>query len=96
MGSQTVSSKTERLGLRTTEAQRHLLAAASRAEGVSVTDFVLTHATRAAENVLADRKVFFLDEDAWAAFEAALDRPAREISGLRDLMKRPSVLEQED
>jgi uncharacterized protein (DUF1778 family) len=88
-------AKSERLGLRTSEAQRRLLSAASRAEGTSVSEFVLAHATRAAENVLADRRVFILDDDRWSAFESALDRPAREVRGLGDLLKLPSVLDEE-
>ncbi len=85
--------KSERLGLRTNPRQRSLLEAASEVEGTTITDFVLTHATAAAENVLADRRVFRLSPDAWAAFEETLDRPAQEVAGLRDLMTLPSVLD---
>ena len=90
-----MGTKSERIGLRATPEQRSLLEAASRAEGRSVTDFVLDHATRAAEDVLADRRVFTLDEDRWAQFATLLDRPAEEVPGLRDLMRRPSVLDDE-
>jgi uncharacterized protein (DUF1778 family) len=85
--------KSERLGLRTSEEQRSLLAAASRAEGTTVSDFVLRHATTAAVNVLADRRVFVLDDEAWEAFDSALERPAREVPGLRDLLKAPTALD---
>jgi len=90
-----MGTKTERIGLRATPAQRSLLEAASEAEGTTVTEFVLEHATRAAENVLADRRVFTLDERRWREFAKQLDRPAQEIPGLRDLMKLPSVLDDE-
>lgn len=86
--------KTERLALRTTEEQRRLLTAASKAEGRTVTDFVLSHATRAAEEVLADRRVFMLADEAWAAFDAALDRPARAVKGLRRLMTSTTALDE--
>lgn len=91
--SQVASRKSERLGLRTSDRQRSLLAAASRAEGTTVSEFVLKHATRAAETVLADRRVFMLSDEAWAAFDAALDRPERVVEGLSELVTTPSVLE---
>jgi len=90
-----MGAKTERIGLRATPEQRSLLEAASKSEGSTVTDFVLKYATSAAENVLADRRVFTLDEQRWAEFTQLLDRPEREIPGLRDLMKAPSVLDDE-
>lgn len=85
-----MGTKTERLGLRVTADQRSLLEAASQAEGATVTEFVLEHATRAAEDVLADRRVFTLDERRWTQFAALLDRPAAEVPGLRELMLDPS------
>ena len=85
--------KSERLGLRTSPLQRALLAAASRVEGTTVSDFVLRHATRAAEDVLADRRVFVVSADAWDRFSAALDRPAAEVRGLDELMNTPTRLE---
>ncbi|WP_322759965.1 DUF1778 domain-containing protein [Frankia sp. Cr2] len=88
------AAKTDRLGLRTSTRQRALLEAASDAEGVTVTDFVLRHATRAAENVLADRRIFGVDDAAWEAFTTTLDRPPREIPGLRDLLASATVLDE--
>ncbi|MBC6460195.1 DUF1778 domain-containing protein [Actinomadura sp. HBU206391] len=38
---------------------------------LNVSAFVLSAATAAASNVLADRRAFILDEQAWAAFDAA-------------------------
>ena len=88
--------RTERLGIRTTVVQKQLLEAASEIEGTSVSDFVLSHATAAAQTVLADRRYFFLFEHRWADFVHRLDEPAREVVGLRDLMRSPSVLDIED
>ncbi len=85
--------KSQRLGLRTSEAQRALLVAASQAEGTTVSDFVLRHATRAAEDVLADRRVFMVSGDVWDRFSAALDRPAADVQGLSELMNTPTVLD---
>lgn len=86
--------KSERLGLRTSEAQRALLVAASQAEGTTVSDFVLRHATRAAEDVLADRRVFMVSSEVWDRFTAALDRPAADVPGLAELMNAPTVLDE--
>ena len=86
--------KRERLGLRTSESQRALLVAASQAEGTTVSDFVLRHATRAAEDVLADRRVFMASDEVWDRFTAALDRPAADVPGLDELMQAPTVLDE--
>jgi uncharacterized protein (DUF1778 family) len=91
----TTAAKNGRLGLRTTERQRALLAAASRAEGSTVSEFVLNHATRAAEDVLADRRAFLLPHPQWDDFVDALDRPARHLPRLRELLESPTVLDRE-
>jgi uncharacterized protein (DUF1778 family) len=83
----------ERLHLRVDAEQRALLEAASRAAGASVSTFVLKAATEAAVDVLADRRVFVLDQDAWRVFDEALQRPAQDVAGLRELLTRPTVLD---
>lgn len=88
-----MSTKTGRLGLRASEEQRALLLAASQAEGTSVSDFVLRHATRAAEEVLADRRAFAVAPDRWTAFVELLDRPDGEVPGLRELLESPTILD---
>lgn len=85
--------RSERLGLRATDRQRTLLLAASEAEETTISDFVLRHATIAAEDVLADRRVFSVPADDWERFAAALDRPAKDVPGLRKLMKSPTILD---
>jgi len=87
--------KSQRLGLRTSASQRALLLAASQVEGTTVSDFVLRHATRAAEDVMADRRVFMARDEAWDRFTAALDRPAADVPGLAELMSEPTVLDEE-
>ncbi|MGW0433763.1 type II toxin-antitoxin system TacA family antitoxin [Micromonospora sp. NPDC003197] len=88
-----MSAKAERLHLRLDEHQKALLEAASQAAGDSVSTFVLKAATEAAADVLADRRIFLLDEDAWRVFDEALQRPAEEVSGLRELLADPTVLD---
>lgn len=83
-------AKEERLHLRLDPEQKALLEAASSASGSTLSAFVLKVATDAAADILADRRAFVLDEDTWRAFDDALDRPATDVPGLRDLMTEPS------
>ncbi|WP_435108784.1 DUF1778 domain-containing protein [Nocardiopsis synnemataformans] len=91
----TTAMKAERIHLRVDDQQKALLEAASTVSGDTVSAFVLSAATEAAANVLADRRVFTLDEQEWAAFDAALERPARDIPGLRELLAGPGVLDED-
>ena len=68
-------------------------AATSRAEGTTVSEFVLRHATIAAGQVLADRRGFQLAPQQWDAFVDALDRPERELPRLRALLEEPTLEE---
>jgi uncharacterized protein (DUF1778 family) len=89
-----VSSKAERLHLRVDPEQKALLEAASRAAGDTVSGFVLRAATEAAADILADRRVFVLDEQSWRMFDQALSRPAAEVPGLHELLSALTVLDQ--
>lgn len=84
----------KRLELRTTAQEREIIDRAVVAADTDLTDFVLTNALIAAQRVLADRDRFVLDETALAAWEEINSRPARELPGLRDFMKRPSPFEE--
>ena len=44
-------------------------------------------------DVLLDRRDFSLDPERWAAFQAALDAPARPNPRLKKLLQTPSVFE---
>ena len=85
----TSATKDVRLGLRLSDHQRGMLQDASRAEGTTVSEFVLRHATIAAGQVLADRRSFQLAPAEWDAFTSALDRPERELPRLRALLQEP-------
>jgi uncharacterized protein (DUF1778 family) len=88
-----MTAKSERLHLRVDAAQKALLEAASQATGTNVSTFVLRVATEAAADVLADRRMFILDQQAWQVFDDALARPARDIAGLKELLGTPTVLD---
>lgn len=87
--------KADRLELRLEPERRHLLDSAAAASGLSTSAFVLTHATEAASQVLADRTVFVLPPDRWNAFVELLDRPEQAMEGLAAFLARRSVLEPE-
>lgn len=58
-----------------------------------LSEFVRSAAVLEAERILADRRVFGLDDARWDRFVEILDRPPREPAGLRELFSRPSVFE---
>ncbi|WP_425402402.1 DUF1778 domain-containing protein [Knoellia subterranea] len=83
-------SRESRLNLRATTKQDTLIRLAAKASSKTVTDFVLDSASVAAEQILADRRWFLLDEAAWAAFEDSLERPVVLKPRLRDLVSDPA------
>lgn len=82
--------KQARLAVRLTPAQDALIRDAAAASGQSLTDFVTTAAVTRAEDALADRRVFRLDDTAWDEFTALLDRPPKRISELARLLNEPA------
>ena len=87
------ASRTEKLDLRLTPSAKRVLQTAASASQRSVSEFVLESALARAEESLPDRRRFGLDAERWAAFQAALDAPARELPRLRRLLREPSVFE---
>lgn len=90
MGTTTKRTRSERLEVRTTVEDRALIDRAVTATGGDLTEFVTTSLTASARRVLADRRVFELDEAGQETWEEINDRPARDLAGLRALMARPS------
>lgn len=78
--------KQARLAVRLTPDQDALIRNAAAVSGQSLTDFVTMAAVIRAEDTLADRRVFRLDDTAWAEFSAILDRPAQRIPELAELL----------
>jgi uncharacterized protein (DUF1778 family) len=87
--------KEDRLELRLEPAKRRLLDEAAAASAMSTSAFVLSHATVAAQQVLADRTSFILPPERWDAFIEQLDRDERPMPGLAAFLARPSILEGE-
>jgi uncharacterized protein (DUF1778 family) len=80
------NARDARLSLRVPKSQAALIRRAADAQDKSLTDFVVSSASAAAEQVLADRRWFRLDDSAWESFEALLDRPAVFKPRLNELM----------
>lgn len=82
--------RSRRLELRTTPDERDLIDRAVAVTDGDLTEFVVANAVEAARRVLADRVRFELDADAIAGWNEINARSARDLPGLRALMKRPS------
>lgn len=83
--------KDRRLEIRTTARDREVIVQAAASLGQDITSFVSESAVLAAQRVLADRMGFVLDADQVAAWDALMDRPARDVPSLRAFLERPSI-----
>ena len=90
MAAQKTRRRSERLEVRTTPEERAVIDRAVAASGTDLTDFVVANLTAAAQRVLADRIEFVVDDESREAWEAVNQRRARDLPGLRALMKRRS------
>jgi uncharacterized protein (DUF1778 family) len=78
--------KTERINLRASLAAKTLLQEAAEACRKSVSEFILDASLTQAQQALADRRVFKLDEKAWREFQEILDRPVSYKPRLKKLL----------
>lgn len=83
--------KDSRLAVRLSSEQDSVIRHAAAVEGTSITDFTVAAAMRHAKDVLADRRVFAIDDEAWEKFLAVLDRPMSHKPRLARLLTEPSV-----
>ena len=89
----TAAPRSGRLGLRTTPVQAALIQRAAEVAQKSITEFVLTSACEKAEQTLLDQRLFLIDEEAWKLFQEVLERPARVIPELKNLIETPAIWE---
>jgi len=87
--------KEDRLELRLRPAERRLLDEAAQASAMSTSAFVLSHATAAAQSVLAYRTHFVLPDDRWDAFVQLLERDERPQPELAAFLARPTIFRDE-
>jgi len=88
-----IHPKAEQLNIRASAAQKAKLAEAARLQNMNVSQFVLSKSLDAAEEVIADQLVIRLPADAFDRFAARLEEPPRDLSKLRELFSKPSILE---
>ncbi|ALB21698.1 hypothetical protein Psal006b_02702 [Piscirickettsia salmonis] len=86
-------AKVTPISMRTTAEQFDLLTKAANALNIDRTSFILNIACREAENVLLDRRLFQLNDEAFDAFEAALDEPLTQPEKLKRLLTEPAPWE---
>ena len=84
----TTTRKDVRLAVRLRADQDSLIRDAAAASGQTVTEFVTAAAVERASDTLADRRLFRLDAEAWAEFTALVDRPAKVVPELAELLRQ--------
>jgi uncharacterized protein (DUF1778 family) len=88
-------NKTERFAVRLTSEQDALIRRAAEVEGTDLTNFTVTATLAHARDVLADRRLFVLDDAAWTEFLAVLDRPVSHKPRLEKLFAEESIFDAE-
>ncbi|MBN7332406.1 DUF1778 domain-containing protein [Mycobacteroides abscessus] len=89
-----MSTKEQRLAVRLTSEQDALIRRAAEVEGATLSEFTLSATLSHARDVLADRRLFIIDNAAWAEFNAILDRPVQFKARLEKLLTSPSVFDE--
>lgn len=90
-----MATKTERFAVRLTSEQDALIRRAAEVEGTDLTNFTVTTLVGRARDVLADRRLFMLDDAAWTEFLAMLDQPVSPKPRLKKLFAEPSIFTDE-
>jgi uncharacterized protein (DUF1778 family) len=87
------TARSEKLDLRLTRHAKRTLQAAAATSHRSVSEFVLESALARADEMLADRSTFTLNDKKWKAFLAALDAPPSPLHRLERLLKEPGFFD---
>lgn len=83
--------KDKRIELRVTAAQKETVEAAAALEGRTVSEFSSDALLERAQDVIRRERQLRVEAEHLDEFLTILDRPARGLDGLRDLLARPSV-----
>ena len=84
-------AKTAPINMRVEPSQHALLTKAAQVLHKDRSVFILDVACREAENVLLDQRFFQLDDNAFSAFDAALEAPVPDNAKLKSLLAKPSA-----
>ena len=90
------AARGETINLRASRKQKALIDHAAQTLGRSRSDFMLDTACREAEAVLLDRRYFALSEAMFKRFTAMLDRPPKDNTRLRRLLRAKAPWESDE
>ena len=94
MSRSSLTVKEATVQLRVSSIQKDILSKAANLRRTTLSNFVLTNAYQAAQQILTEQVHFSLSPEKWKMFCQALDQPARSISTLKSLLKDPGVLDE--
>lgn len=80
-----------RFTLRGDARAKDFIAFAAKERHTSLSQFMIEAAIEKAQQILAEKRHFVLDEAQWQAFAALLDRPVQEKPALRKLLQEDGV-----
>lgn len=83
-------AKDARLAVRLSERQLDQIRQAADTSGQTVSDFTVRTLTSEAAHVLADRRIFALDDAAWTHLNELIERPIQHKPRLEKLMSGAS------
>ena len=86
-------TRSERIEIRANASAKRILQEAARANHKNLSDYLLENGLAAAEQTLADRRLFFLDDQQWKKFQAALDRPVKRKPRLAKLLTGKTIFD---
>ena len=85
--------RSERIDIRADAWVKRILQEAARASHKNLSDYLLENGLAAAEQTLADRRLFALDGPQWKKFQAVLNRPVKRKSRLAKLLTSKSAFD---
>jgi uncharacterized protein (DUF1778 family) len=88
-----VQQRSERIDIRADASAKRILQEAARASHKNLSDYLLENGLAAAEQILADRRLFVLDDPQWKKFQAVLNRPVKRKPRLAKLLTGKSVFD---
>ena len=89
------TTKVKTLNLRVTEEQKSAFEHAALIKQTKVSNFILSNAYEAAQEVIRDQHVMAVSEEQWNSICHALDNPPTSNPGLRKLMRSKTVFEKD-
>lgn len=89
-----MQTKEARIELRTTPADKNLLRNAAKASNLTISQFILLHACQQASQVLAEQRVFTVNQHVWQAMQEALSAPPKTLPAMQDLLNRNGILDE--